>query len=114
MSDRERLLDLMIEEKKTEPEDVPFSEWLADYLVSHGVTVQRWIPVGERLPKGGELAIVTYIRADNGRPASDGIAYRNHGVWYWRFDGPEEDEEVFVEITHWMPLPEPAKEYANE
>lgn len=69
----------------------------------------RWIPVSESLPEDGALSIVTYIRYDNGEPASDEIAYRDRGCWYWRFDSPENDEVVLVEITHWMPLPEPPK-----
>ena len=39
MSDRERLIDLMIEAKKTEPETGGFTEYLADYLLEHGVIV---------------------------------------------------------------------------
>ena len=43
MSDRERLIDLMIEAKKTEPETGSFTDYLADYLLKHGVIVT---PVG--------------------------------------------------------------------
>lgn len=82
---------------------------IADHLIANGVTVAEWIPVSERLPDDGQLAIVTYIRYDNGEPASDGIAYRDRGYWYWRGEEPEDDEEVVVEITHWMPLPKPPK-----
>ena len=39
MSDRERLIDLMIEAKKTEPETGSFTEYLADYILEHGVIV---------------------------------------------------------------------------
>ena len=39
MTDRERLIDLMIEAKRTEPETGSFTEYLADYLLKHGVTV---------------------------------------------------------------------------
>ena len=39
MSDRERLIDLMIEAKKTEPETGSFTDYLADYLLEHGVIV---------------------------------------------------------------------------
>ena len=39
MSDRERLIDLMIDAKRTEPETGSFTEYLADYLVEHGVIV---------------------------------------------------------------------------
>ena len=43
MSDRERLIDLMIEAKRTDPETGSFTDYLADYLLEHGVIVQ---PVG--------------------------------------------------------------------
>ena len=39
MSDRERLIDLMIEAKRTEPETGSFADYLADYLLEHGVIV---------------------------------------------------------------------------
>ena len=39
MTVRERLIDLMIEAKRTEPETGSFSEHLADYLLANGVIV---------------------------------------------------------------------------
>ena len=39
MTDRERLIDLMIEAKRTEPEIGSFTDYLADYLLEHGVIV---------------------------------------------------------------------------
>ena len=52
MTDRERLINLMIEAKRTEPETGSCTEYLADYLLEHGVTVQ---PVGwENMRKEGE------------------------------------------------------------
>ena len=39
MTDRERLIDLMIEAKRTEPETGSFTDYLADYLLKHGVIV---------------------------------------------------------------------------
>lgn len=39
MTDRERLIDLMIEAKRTDPETVSFTDYLADYLLEHGVIV---------------------------------------------------------------------------
>lgn len=39
MADRERLIDLMIEAKRTEPETGSFTDYLADYLLEHGVVV---------------------------------------------------------------------------
>lgn len=39
MTDRERLIDLIIEAKRTDPETGSFTEYLADYLIAHGVVV---------------------------------------------------------------------------
>ena len=39
MADRERLIDLMIEAKRTDPETGSFTDYLADYLLEHGVIV---------------------------------------------------------------------------
>ena len=39
MTDRERLIDFMIDAKRTDPETGSFTEYLADYLLGHGVTV---------------------------------------------------------------------------
>ena len=40
MSEYEGVLDLIIEDKRYEPDDCEsFAEWLAYYLVSHGVRI---------------------------------------------------------------------------
>ena len=39
MNDRERLIDLIIDAKRTDPETGSFTDYLADYLLEHGVTV---------------------------------------------------------------------------
>lgn len=44
---REQLLDLIIEAKKADTEDAPFSEFLADFLVANGVTIIPLLPKGE-------------------------------------------------------------------
>ena len=39
MTDRERLIDFMIDAKRTDPETGSFTDYLADYLLEHGVIV---------------------------------------------------------------------------
>lgn len=67
---------------------------------------RRWIPVKERLPEFGERVLCT-----------DGVAvfeqYRAelscvYGMWE-RFGM----KSPMQEVTHWMPMPEPPKEGAN-
>ena len=47
MDVREKLIDLIVGAKRTDPETGSFTEYLADYLISNGVTVQEWISVTE-------------------------------------------------------------------
>ena len=47
MTDRERLIDLMIEAKRTEPEAGSFTDHLADYLLEHGVIVPPETGIGD-------------------------------------------------------------------
>lgn len=90
--------------------------------------VPRWIPVTERLPEERVLVNVLWVNRDpepyyekiKGIPFSDTACFYG-GRWYW--DSPvlldylaEYGKDEFdlvddaVEITHWMPLPEPPKE----
>ena len=71
-------------------------------LLSHGVTVQEWIPVTERLPEKGEEVLVFDTREN-----WTGFAWlRPDETWTaLGFDFPFD----LGEVTHWMPLPEPPK-----
>ena len=63
MTDRERLIDFMIDAKRTEPETGSFTDYLADYLLKHGVIVLP-CKVGDTLYC--ESAIkghITYLKA---------------------------------------------------
>ena len=71
-------------------------------LLAHGVTVQEWIPVTERLPEKGEEVLVFDTREN-----WTGFAWlRPDETWTaLGFDFPFD----LGEVTHWMPLPQPAK-----
>lgn len=71
-------------------------------LLSHGVTVQEWIPVTERLPEKGQEVLVFDTREN-----WTGFAWlRPDETWTaLGFDFPFD----LGEVTHWMPLPEPPK-----
>lgn len=68
----------------------------ADYMVANGVTVQKWIPVSERLPEEN-TAVLTY------RESGINVEFRWHRGW-------DNDEFTPCPVTHWMPLPTPPKE----
>lgn len=90
----------------------------ADHLIANGVTIatdnNKWIPVTERLPKGG-----------NGEDVAENvIAYLNNGEvieqvctgWlsgdeWWLIVGDEDTHTAWGlgAVTHWMPLPTPPK-----
>ena len=107
MDVREKLIELMIEAKKADTEDAPFSEFLADFMIANGVTVQEWISVDDRLPEegeyvlcvlkgfnyGGKIQVCKFVPADKFKDKPYFEHFRNG----------------FPSVTHWMPLPEPPK-----
>ena len=73
-------------------------------LIAHGVTVQEWIPIKDRLP--GEVRILT---TDGNR------IYLTHGGRIYRTKDRRyripENWGNGADVTHWMPLPHlPEKE----
>ena len=90
------------------------SEWIADHLISNGVTVQEWINSEEMLPEFPCLAIDV-----NGNSVfiPDGILTikDKHGEWCINaslakevrlIDGTKMDALIWENrIAYWMPLP---------
>ena len=80
----------------------------AEYLIEHGVTVQEWISVEDRLPEegeyvlcvlkgfnyGGKIQVCKFVPADKFTDKPYFEHFRNG----------------FPSVTHWMPLPQPPKE----
>ena len=102
MTEREKLLDLIIAAKRDDPETGSFTEWLADYLLANGVTVQKWIPASKPPKEEGSYLVCS----------KTGKVYTSHyytekkcSEWYTR-----KAEWSHPNVTHWMPLPEPPKE----
>ena len=90
------------------------AQCITDTLIDNGVTIQRWIPVTERLPEDDlpKDSKVKRIKVQ--------VAYRTNGNWivrtqvrakgYW-YGEPDRWDWIKMSdpITHWMPLPEPPK-----
>ena len=58
MDVREKLIDLIIDAKRTYPEAGSFTEYLADCLINNGVTVQEWI---QRLSQRSWRSVGKYV-----------------------------------------------------
>ena len=100
MSDRKKLIDVVWKIDTMRAVGVELSECV-DHLISNGVTVQKWIPVSERLPDENDNTVLVYA-----------AGYMELG-WFdeddsvWKSDEYAWDAD---EVTHWLPLPEPPKE----
>ena len=74
------------------------NEDVADHLIENGVTVQRWIPVAERLPEHvGKFMVVT---------TSERIFLCNYSPKRGMFFCENTNNGVCV-AAYWMPLPDP-------
>ena len=98
---KQKILDLIIAAKRDDPEAGSFAEWLAEHLVEHGVTVQRWIPVEEQRPKEEEQVLCINAKGNMfvavPHPSINDAFYLPD--LRYTCDG-------FRRATHWMPLPE--------
>ena len=119
MDVREKLVDLIVDAKRTDPETGSFTEYLADHLIANGVTVQEWISVNDRLPEMGEhyqsedvLVCIDY-RPDDPDTTKDSYVSIDHvdfncfgqGWFSCERDDPRDGEPSPYFVTHWMPLP---------
>ena len=97
MDVREKLVELIIDAKRTDPETGSFTEYLADHLIANGVTVQEWVSVDDRLPDDDEVVIIC---------TDKNFVYAGELIGdTWFLD----NDSWTATVTHWMPLPEPPK-----
>ena len=91
-----------------------FPERFADYLIAHGVTVQEWIPVKDRLPDNKEHDwVLAQVVEDNGYMHIPKVMeYRqSKNDWFEETYGWLSEHNGAFTVTHWMPIPpEPPKE----
>ena len=75
------------------------SEEIADNLIAHGVTVQEWISVNDRLPENGGYVVCIAKRNPFSRFMPMVARIEKNG-WVNPIT-----EQYISEVTHWMPLP---------
>ena len=103
MTDREKLIELFYDNNVRCDQKI---ECLADDvmdIIAHGVTVQEWISVKDRLPEHGEICLVysTYEQTD--------IRQFDSVEMMWVGENLYNDFRM-SQVTHWMPTPEPPKD----
>ena len=103
MDVREKLVKLIIDAKRTDPETGSFTEYLADHLISNGVTVQEWISVYDELPEVGGYVVCIAKRNPFSRFMPMVARIEKNG-WVNPMT-----EQYISEVTHWMPMPNPPK-----
>ena len=134
MADREKLIELMevpchaktcldCEFFNTSGCIERSKEILADHLIANGVTIQKWIPVTERLPEERDSIFTSFygtakwqdgmflkcsdtvlasVEYEDGKRRVKAIITK---------DGKWDLSKMYraSKVTHWMPLPEPPK-----
>ena len=93
---REKLIELL------KNIDVAMPITTAEYLIAGGVTVQKWIPVSERLPEKSN-----YYLAFTDTGIIGVLPFSAQYKLFNAFDG--DGTKHNIPVTHWMPLPEPPK-----
>ena len=78
-----------------------FPDRFADYLIAHGITLQEWISVDDRLPEAGGYVVCIAKRNPFSR-FMPMVARIGKNGWVNPIT-----EQYISEVTHWMPLPEP-------
>ena len=76
---------------------------IAQHLISHGVTVQEWISVEDRLPEPFVPVLVQMPGEEPFPTVREGFI-SNDGIWQSAMFRREPGE-----VTHWQPMPQPPK-----
>ena len=108
MDVREKLVDLLRNSphldtiKGYKGNDCTFEQG-ADWLIAHGVTVQEWISVKDRLPEVGGYVVCIAKRNPFSRFMPMVARIEKNG-WV----NPITEQHI-SEVTNWIPLPDPPK-----
>ena len=101
MDVREKLIDLILDAKRTDPETGSFTEYLADYLIANGVTVQEWISVDERLPQNF-VSVLGYMTDAGEFPPVRECYTVGNTFFFLALDDVHP-------VSHWCEMPQPLK-----
>lgn len=112
MDVREKLVELLNEVQETGVNEIPAgfgctreyvkNEKVASHLIAHGVTVQEWISVEDRLPEHGDV-VLCFMKFGEQRI----LQWDNVSNW-WLGYGHGDDWQK-ADVTHWCCLPQPPK-----
>ena len=80
-----------------------WAEIIADGLIAHGVTVQEWISVEDRLPEPFVPVLVQMPGEEPFPTVREGFI-SNDGIWQSAMFRREPGE-----VMHWQPMPQPPK-----
>lgn len=114
MDVREKLIEMISDFVIHVPheEGQTWEEACADHLLAHGVTVQEWISVKDRLPDNKEHDwVLAQVVEDNGYMDIPRVMeYRQlKNDWFEDSYGWLSNHNGLFTVTHWMPLPQPPK-----
>ena len=101
MNDREKLIDILESAESAvywNSDDCGFIEKIADHLIENGVTVQKWIPVSDMLPRFMQIVLVT-----DGKNVYK-AALNTKNKWIGDYIN-----SMTFKATNWMPMPQPPK-----
>ena len=104
MDVREKMVELLVRcsiEEYITIEPIAESR-LVDFLVKHGVMVQEWISVDDRLPENGDTVLCLMKFGGQRLLLWDGVSSR------WLGYGSGDDWQK-ADVTHWQYLPQPPK-----
>ena len=82
-------------------ESVPFNAVISILKNLPSAQPERWIPVTERLPKEGQVVLITNEKGNVKHGQYRGVYPSNKVNWWWWKKNTTE------EVVAWMPLPEP-------
>ena len=104
MDVREKLVELLTEFYGCDPMyyDVDALA-IAQHLITHGVTVQEWISVDDRLPEPFVSVLVQMPGEEPFPTVREGFISKD-GIWQSAMFRREPGE-----VTHWQPMPHPPK-----